>query len=415
MQPGAPGCCAVAAPGRERASAGFEVADIVRHYGEAYRQAYAVPPAHQKVLDAIAACRTATLGGHAEWCPHCGFERYAYNSCRNRHCPKCQTLTKTRWLEARKAELLPVPSFHAVFTLPHELNALVLGNKRVLLAMLFKATSETLLQFGRQNLGGQLGAIMVLHTWDQQLRAHFHIHSVIPAGALASNAAQWIATHPRFLFPVQALSTVFREKFLDAMSQAVTNHAVTFAAQTAKVSTPIGFARLQAQLRKKAWVVYVKKPFAGPEHVLDYVGRYTHRVAIANHRIVDVRGGHVRFTYRDRRQGDVIRTRAIEACEFIRRFLLHVLPHGFVRIRHIGFLANRCKARALGQCRQLLGQPPETPAPCAKSVAEWMQQWTGMDLTRCPHCGAGPLLRRPLPPPGQRDGAPLPPPIFDSS
>lgn len=195
----------------------------------------------------------------------------------------------------------------------------------------------------------------------------------------------------------------------------MTNQAVTCAAQTATVRTPTGFARLQAQLRKKAWGVSVKQPFAGPEHVLDYVGRSTHRVAIANHRSVDGRDGHVRFPYRERRQGDVSRTRALEACECIRRFLVHGLPHGFVRIRPSGFWATRCKARALGQCRPRLGQPPETPAPCAQSVAAWMQQWTGMDSTRCPHCGAGPLLRRPLPPPGQRDGAPLPPPIFDSS
>lgn len=414
MRPMATGC-ALAIGGRQRSHADWEVADILRHYGETYRCASAVPPAHQKVMDDIETCRTAARGGHVEWCQHCGFERYAYNSCRNRHCPKCQVLTKARWLEARKAELLPVPYFHTVFTLPHDLNPLVLGNKRVLLAMLFKTTSETLLQFGRHNLGGQLGAIMVLHTWDQTLRAHFHIHSVIPAGVLASTAEQWIATHPRFLFPVHALSTVFREKFLDALSQAFTNKALTFAGNTAHVGTPTGFARLQGHLRNKAWVVYVKKPFASPEHVLDYVGRYTHRVAIANHRIVDVRDGQVRFTYRDRRQGGVVRTMSIAARVFIRRFLMHVLPHGFVRIRHIGFLANRCKARALGQCRQLLGQPPATAQSYVKSVAEWMQQWTGMDITRCPHCGAGPLLRRPLPPPGQPHGLPVSPPIFDSS
>lgn len=414
MHPVASGCV-LAAQGNERPHSGREVADILRHYGDTYRRAYAVPPTHQKIIDDIVACRTAQLGGHAEWCQHCGFERYAYNSCRNRHGPKCQVLTKARWLEARKAELLPVPYFHTVFTLPHDLNALVLGNKRVLLAMLFKATSQTLLQFGRHNLGGQLGGTMVLHTWDQKLRAHFHIHSVIPAGVLASNAEQWLATHPRFLFPVHALSTVFREKFLDALSQAFTSNALTFAGKTANLGTPASFARLKGQLRNKAWVVYVKKPFAGPEHVLDYVGRYTHRVAIANHRIVEVRDGQVRFTYRDRRQGDGVRTLSLKAHAFIRRFLLHVLPHGFRRIRHIGFLANRCKARALGQCRQLLGQPLGAPKPCAKSVAEWMQQWTGIDITCCPNCGAGPLRRRPLPPPGQQYANPLPPPVFDSS
>ena len=406
---------AVAAQGSERPRSGLEVADILRHYGETYRCAYTVPPAHQKIIDDITACRTATLGGHAEWCQHCGFERYAYNSCRNRHCPKCQVLTKARWLEARKAELLPVPYFHTVFTLPHDLNALVLSNKRVLLAMLFKAASQTLLQFGRQNLGGQLAAVMVLHTWDQKLGAHFHIHSIIPAGALGKDGQQWLAINPRFLFPVRALSTVFREKFLDALEQAFTSNAFTFIGKTAHFGTPPGFAKLKAHLRHKAWVVTIKKPFGGPKQVLDYLGRSTHRVAIANHRIVEVRDGQVRFTYRDRRQGDVVRTMGLKAHDFMHRFLLHVVPRGFMRIRHIGFLANRCKARALSQCRQLLGQPPEPPETRAKSVEEWMQQWTGMDITRCPHCGQGPLLRRPLPPPDQHYGDPLPPPILDSS
>ena len=380
------------------------MADILRHYGDTSGRAYGGPPTHQKGIDAIKTCRPAALGGHTEWWQHCGFERYADNSCRNRHGPQCHVLTKARWLEARKAELLPVPYFHTVFTLPHDLNALVLGNKRVLLAMLFKATSQTLLQFGRHNLGGQLGGVMVLHTRDQRLGAHFHIHRVIPAGALASNGAQWIATHRRFLFPVEALSTVFREKVLDALSQAFASSTLTFGGKTAHPGTPTGFARLKAQLREKAWVVYGKKPVAGPAHVLDDVGRDTHRVAIATHRMVDVRDGQVRFPSRDRRRGGGLRTRTIEACAFIRRFLMHVLPHGFVRIRQIGFWANRCKARTLSQCRQLLGQPPETSGSCTKSVAQWRQQWTGIDITRCPTCGPGPLLRRPLPPPGQLYG-----------
>ncbi len=263
MHPVAPGC-ALAAQGSERRHSGCEVADIFRHYGQTYRRASAVPPAHQKIIDDSVACRTAQLGGHAEWCQHCGFERYASNSCRNRHCPTCQVLTKARWLEARKAELLPVPYFHTVFPLPHDLNALVLGNKRVVLAILFKAASHTLLQFGRHNLGGQLGAVMVLHTWDQKLGAHFPIHSLIPGGALSDQGEQWIAINPRFLFPVRALRTVFREKFLDALEQAFTRNALTFTGKTANLGTPTGFARLKAGLRQKKWVVTIKNPLAVP-------------------------------------------------------------------------------------------------------------------------------------------------------
>jgi hypothetical protein len=375
----------------------WEVADLFRLYGAAYRRDHPVPPAHQKVMRDIEACRTAQLGGHAERCPTCGYERYAYNSCRNRHCPKCQTLTKVQWLEDRKAELLPVPYFHTVFTLPHELNLIVLNNKRVLLTMLFKAASQTLLQCGRHNLGGQLGCTMVLHTWDQTLGAHFHVHCVIPAGALAPDGERWIAAAPRYLFPVRALSMVFRGKFLDALKQAYIHGVVTFPGTTAALGTPQGFATLNEQLCSKDWVVYTKKPFAGPVQVLDDVSRYTHRVAISNNRLVEVGNGWVRFTSRNRHHGDRLQSMTLDAHEFIRRFLLHVVPRGFMRIRHVGFLANRCKAHALWQCRQLLGQSPDPPPRCPRSVAEWMRQLTGIDITQCPHCGHGPLVRSPLP------------------
>jgi predicted Zn-ribbon and HTH transcriptional regulator len=387
----------------------WEVADIFRLYGETYRRAHPVSPAQQHVMHAIEACRTAQLGGHAEHCPTCGFERYAYNSCRNRHCPKCQTFTKAQWIEDRKAELLPVPYFHLVFTVPHALNALILAHKRPLLTLLFNAASQTLVQFGHRNLGGQIGCTMVLHTWDQTLGAHFHVHCVIAAGALAANGERWIAADPRFLFPVRALSTVFRGKFCAALAQA---------SSTGAVLLPEGFAQLRNQLYAKEWVVYAKAPFAGPTQVLDYVGRYTHRVAIANHRLLDVRDGCVRFAYRNRRQGNRVQTMTLDADEFIRRFLLHVLPRGFMRLRHYGFLANRHKARTLRRCRDLLGQPAEPPPRRAKSVAQWMQEVTGIDLTQCPHCGARPLLRlplAPLSPPGGSRGTPVEVPIYDSS
>ncbi len=352
----------------------WEVADIIRLYGDSYRQAYDVSPAQQKMLDALVACRTAQLGGHREYCLECGFERQAYNSCRNRHCPKCQTVTKARWVEARRAELLPTPYFHTVLTLPHELNPLILGNKRLLLGLLFRAASATLLQFGRHNLGGQLGAVMVLHTWDQVLKAHFHLHALVPGGALADDGTRWAPTHPKFLFPVKALGKVFRGKFLKAFQEPALNQTLCFNEHTAHLRTQAGFSQLIDQLYEKNWVVYAKRPFKGPEQVIDYIGRYTHRVAISNNRIVDVRDGQVRLTYRNRQKGDQLQTLELTAHAFIQRFLLHFLPSGFVRIRHYGFLANRCKAQALRQCRHALRQTPDPPVPPPKSIAQWMQQ-----------------------------------------
>ena len=261
------------------------------------------------------------------------------------------------WVEARKAELLPVPYFHLVFTVPHDLTPLILAHKRPLLTLLFNAASQTLVQFGRRNLGGQIGCTMILHTWDQTLGAHFHVHCGIAAGALSSNGERWIEADPRFLFPVRALSTVFRGKFCAALAQA---------GSTGAVPLPEGFAQLRDQLYATEWVVYAKAPFAGPAHVLDYVGGYTHRVAIANHRLLDVRDGGVCFAYRNRRQNNRVQTMTLDADEFIRRFLLHVLPRGFMRLRHYGFLANRHKAYTLRRCRELLGQPSAPPPTLCK-------------------------------------------------
>jgi hypothetical protein len=390
--------CSHPAPAEPRPQGSqWELADILRLYGDTYMQTHPVSPAQRKVIEAIRACRTAMLGGHVEQCLRCGFARYAYNSCRNRHCPKCQTVTKAQWVEARQAELLQTPYFHTVLTLPHELNALILGNIRLLLGLLFRAASETLLQFGRQNLGGQLGATMVLHTWDQVLKAHFHLHALVPGGALLSEGARWAPTHPNFLFPVKALGKVFRGKFLDALPAPRLSQALAFTEYTQQLSTPEGFTKLLDQLYDKQWVVYAKRPFKGPDQVLEYIGRYTHRVAISNHRIVNVQNGQVRFTFRNRHQGDQLQVMELPAHTFMSRFLLHVLPSGFVRIRHYGFLANRCKALALPRCRQALGQVPQPTVPEPKTVAQWMQQNMGIDITRCPQCGYKPLVRTPLP------------------
>ena len=391
-------CAAVPRAPSESAQPRWEVADIVRLYGDTYLQTHQVSPAQQKVLEAIVACRTAHLGGHVEQCPQCGFERYAYHSCRNRHCPKCQILPTVQWVAERQADLLPVPYFHTVFTLPHALNPLLIGNKRRLVPLLFAAASQTLRQFGQQNLGGQLGSIMVLHTWDQRLNAHFHVHCLVPGGALADAGTRWVPTHPRFLFPVQALATVFRAKCLDALGQLWTAEALRLPEASPDLRTPTGFQRLREQLYATGWIVYAKPPCAGPAQVVDYLGHYTHRVAITNHRLVEVRDGRVRFTYRDRQHGNRAETMTLDAHTFLQRFLLHVLPKGLVRLRHYGFLANRCKGRALPQCRQLCGQLPEPPRPAPQTVEQWMDQLRGIDITRCPQCGARPLHRTLLPP-----------------
>jgi Putative transposase/Transposase zinc-binding domain len=396
----------------------WEVADIFRLSGETYRRAHPVPPAQQQVRRDIEACRTAQLGGHAEHCPTWGFERYAENSCRNRHCPKCQTFPKVPGVEDRKAELLPVPYFHLVLTVPHALTPLILAHTRPLLTLLCNAASQTLIQFGHRNLGGQIGCPMVWHTWDQTLGAHFPVHCVIAAGALASNGERWSAAAPCFLFPVRALRTVFRGQFCAALAQAGTTGAVPLLEGPSALGIPEGFAPLRDQLYAQEWVVSAKAPFATPAHVLDSVGRSTHRVAIANHRLLDVRDGWVRVAYRNRRQGNHVQPMTLGANEFIRRFLLHVFPRGFMRLRHYGFLANRHKARTLRRCRELLGQPADPPPRRAQRVVQWMHEVTGIDLTQCPHCGARPLLRLPLAPlsiPDASRGTPEEVPIYDSS
>ncbi len=338
------------------------------------------------------------MGGHKEICLACGDVRHAYNSCRNRHCPKCQTLTKAQWLSDRKSELLPLPYFHGVFTLPHVLNGIVLANKRALLSMLFSAASQTLLEFGRNNLGGKVGFTMVLHTWDQQLGPHFHVHCVIPAGALSNDKERWIEGRSDYLFPVKALSVVFRGKFIDALEQAFAKGELNITGSDADDVAIERFSSLVQRLRTVDWVVYAKKPFAGPEQVLDYLGRYTHRVAISNNRILDVNDNHVSFSYRDRRDDTKQRTAIVDAHTFIARFLLHVLPHGFMRIRHYGFLASRYKTENLRRCRVLLGQPADPPARPKFTVAQWLKSLLGIDVKCCSACGKGPLQRTELPP-----------------
>jgi hypothetical protein len=367
----------------------LELADIVRARGEAYRRTHRLAKVQHAALRAIATCRTAVLGGHRETCDHCGATRITYNSCRNRHCPKCQTLTKARWLAARKADLLPIPYFHVVFTLPHDLNALAQGNPRVLYTLFFRAVADTLLTFGRdpRHLGGTVGITAILHTWGQTLTQHLHIHCLVTGGALSPDRTRWIRGHASFLFPVKALSRVFRAKYLAGLRRAFDDRALTFAAGTAPLADAACFAAFVTHLRATPWVVYTKRPFAGPEQVLDYLGRYTHRVALSNDRLVDLRDGRVRFRWRDYADHDRVKVMTLEADEFLRRFLLHVVPRSFMRIRHFGLLANRTRRGTVPQCRALLGHPP--PDAPVESVAALVHRLTGIDLTCCPVCGTG--------------------------
>ena len=366
------------------------LAEIVRHYGDAYRRTHRLTSVQHRALRAIAACRTAILGGHRETCDRCGAVRITYNSCRNRHCPKCQTLTKERWLAARRTDLLPIPYFHVVFTLPHALNALAQGNPRVIYTILFRAAADTLLTFGRdpRHLGGTIGMTAILHTWGQTLAQHLHLHCLVTGGALATDRSRWIAGRASFLFPVRAMSMVFRAKYLAALQRAFDAGQLTLAAGTADLADRHAFTAFLQRLRAVDWIVYAKRPFAGPGQVLDYLGHYTHRVALSNDRLVDDRDGRVRFRWKDYADHDRRKVMTLEADEFLRRFLLHVVPRGFMRIRHFGLLANRTRRATLTRCRALLGQSPPEDAP-PESVAHLLHRLTGLDVSRCPVCGEG--------------------------
>jgi hypothetical protein len=371
------------------------LADLVRAHGAAYRRAHRLARVQTLALRAIAACRTALLGGRRETCDHCGAERITYNSCRNRHCPTCQAQASARWLDARRAELLPIPYFHVVFTLPHALNALAQGNPRVIYALLFRAAADTLLIFGRdpRHLGGTIGITAVLHTWGQTLTQHVHVHCLVTGGALSRDHARWIRGRASFLFPVKALSIVFRAKYLEGLHRAFEHGDLAFAAGTAPLADAGPFAALVAQLRATPWVVYAKRPFGGPAQVLQYLGRYTHRIAISNARLVRLTDGVVQFRWKDYADRGRTKLMALGVDEFLRRFLLHVLPRGFVRIRHFGLLANRQRRTLIARAQHLLGVPPPATSDDARSA--------DVDPTRCPFCRQGQWqveILHPLPP-----------------
>lgn len=378
--------CADAAQGK------VELAQVFARFGATYQAAHRLAPVQQRAITAIQACRTEVLGGHVERCDACGELRYHYHSCRNRHCPKCQTLAKERWLAARRAELLPVPYFHVVFTLPHEINALAQGNPRLIYALLFQCVSDTLIEFGANPrwLGGAIAASLVLHTWGQTLTQHLHLHCLVAAGALHPDG-HWIRARRGFLFPTQALSKVFRGKFIAGLKQRFGVGQFKLAGSTAILADTAEQRRLYDALYKNDWVVYTKQPFAGPAQVLEYLGRYTHRVAISNNRLVSVNDRAVRLRYKDYAHGNRRKILPLEPEEFIRRFLLHVLPSGFMRIRHYGILANRAKREKLDAARTAL-EVPSAPEPPPESIEQFWQRVANLDVHECPHCKAGRMV-----------------------
>jgi hypothetical protein len=338
----------------------LEVADIVRRTGDSFweQQKSHLAWPHRKVLDAIVRCRTAVLGGHRDQCVSCGHQAISFNSCRNRHCPKCQANARAKWLAARSAELLPVPYFHVVFTLPHELSALVLQNKRQLYDLLYRTSAETMLELARdpRHLGADIGFLGVLHTWGQNLEHHPHVHYIVPGGGLALDGSRWIDSSRRFFLPVKALSRVFRGKLVDGLKQLVAQDKLQFHGSQQVLAAPGCFPSFLRKLFRKDWVVYAKTPFGGAEHVLNYLARYTHRVAISNHRLVAFENDRVSFRWRDYAHGGK-KIMTVSAHEFLRRFLLHVLPGRLVRIRHFGLFANRRRSAALERCRASIISP----------------------------------------------------------
>jgi predicted Zn-ribbon and HTH transcriptional regulator len=363
----------------------WEVADVIRRIGSKFFERYrhSLTWAQVKVLKAIVRCRTAALGGHRDRCQRCGYQAISYNSCRNRHCPKCQTNAREKWLRRRQQELLPVGYYHLVFSIPHTLVPMVWQNKKVLFTLLFEAAAATLLEVAAdpKHLGAEIGFLSILHTWGQTLQPHPHLHCVVPGGGLSPDHQRWIASRPHFFLPVKVLSRVFRGKFVDGLRRAARAGRLTFHGECLPLASPHAFAAFLRTLFREDWVVYAKPPFGGPEHVLQYLARYTHRVAISNHRILSVTDSHVTFRWKDYAHDSRQRTMTLTGEEFLRRFVQHVLPKGFPRIRYFGWLANRRRSQLLPRCRLLLAQTSLTTAMAPPGEpAAWL----------CPSC-QGPM------------------------
>jgi hypothetical protein len=386
----------------------LEVADIFRRHGHAYRVAHDghLGRVERRVMSAIELCRTAALGGHVEACEDCAHARVAYNSCRNRHCPKCQSATRERWLADRQADLLPVPYFHVVFTVPAEVAEIAFHNKAVVYAILFDAVAATLKTIAAdpRHLGGEIGFLAILHTWGQALTHHPHIHCLVPGGALSPDG-RWLGCRPNFFLPIHVISRLFRRLFLERLQAAHAAGRLRFSGTLDGLGDAHAFAAAIRQLRRKNWIVYAKPPFGSPGHVLAYLGRYTHRVAIANSRLVSADDTSVTFRWRDYRHGNAPRLMTLAPHEFIRRFLIHSLPDGFHRIRHYGFLANGCRRARGAIIRQRLLTTEPTPTAAAGETTRPLPRF---DPTVCPCCGG--ILRITATLPRWRTGPSRPPP-----
>jgi hypothetical protein len=378
-----------------RTSQGVEVADIFRLYGPEHRRSHPMPLHHLRAMHAIEVCRTATLGGH-RYQYSCGHVDISYNSCRNRHCPKCQTLNKEKWIEARCDDLLPIQYFHVVFTIPSELNPLVIMNQKVMYNILFRSVSETLMELSMnpRHLGARTGFIGILHTWGQNLMDHPHIHCVVPGGGLSPEGTRWVSCRKGFFIPVRVMSSLFRGKFLYYLKSSFVSGDLIFPGSIRHLKDTNVFEVFRGRFYHKKWVVYCKPPFDGAEGVLKYLGRYTHRIAISNNRILKVQDGNISFRWRDYADGDKQKTMTLKADEFIRRFLLHVLPPRYVRIRHFGLLANRSRKDNIALCRELIGSL-KTVTKEKDKPETWQDQLLricGIDVTTCPVCKKGTIL-----------------------
>lgn len=371
----------------------LELADIFRLHGPAYRQAHSLPLHQLRLMQAIETCRTPALGGVVQWCDRCQYTHVQYHSCRNRHCPKCQGLAREKWLQQRQTELLPVEYFHVVFTLPEPLARIAFYNKEAVYEMLFRIAAQTLLTTAAdpQRLGALLGCFCVLHSWGQSLHFHPHLHCVVPGGGLSADHERWIAGRRRFLLPVKLLSRLFRRLFLEALEKAYAAGKLQFFGEIETLRHPPAFAHYLAPLRKCPWVVYAKPPFGGPQHVIQYLGRYTHRVALSNRRLLALENGQVSFAWKDYRDQGKDKVMTLAAEEFIRRFLQHALPPGFQRIRYYGFLANCHRQAKLALCRQLLATACSVLLPSPQACQDLLQALTQRDQ-RCPQCGLGRLV-----------------------
>ena len=377
----------------------LELADIFRRHGPAYRQAHSMPVPHHKLMRAIESCRTAALGGHVDTCSQCSHSRISYNSCRNRHCPKCQGKQRSQWLAQRKLELLPIEYFHVVFTMPAQAAAIAYQNKAVVYDILFRAAAQTLLTIARdpKHLGAEIGFFGILHTWGQNLHHHPHVHCVVSGGGLSPDYDRFLHCRSGFFLPVRVLSRLFRRLFLELLQRAFDHHKLYFFGELAGLMEPLSFARYLQPMRDCEWVVYAKPPFGGPEAVLAYLARYTHRVAISNERLLSMDGDHVTFQWKDYRHQNRSRNMTLSADEFIRRFLLHALPVGFQRIRHYGFLANAHRREKLDLCRRFLRTDPTGLLPLiavAIAVAVLPAEPVSDSVARCPVCRIGVMLRQ---------------------